>query len=191
MQINITLDTKSIGGFLRSRVFAGLVGVGVLAASTHAFAIIGTPTHVFQPGDPISASDVNENFTQLFEAANLAESNVGGLQANITTVETNVSTLQTNVSTLQTSVTALEQNTAVNSCFWKYEFVGGLTGTSTCPVNTFALTGSCGANGGTVGRSTPAGIAGGAAEPVTDSTGWTCRGVGASSMDVRALCCPM
>jgi hypothetical protein len=78
---------------------------------------------------------------------------------------------------------------STNACNWHYTFIGGEYGTSVCPVNTHAISGSCGSIGGTLQSSGPLGVGGGI-EPAQNATGWFCQATEGSALDVRALCCP-
>ncbi len=175
MKINISFDTDRITKFVdrvgKGKLFAGVAMLSLAGASTYAYAVSNTPTHVFTAGSPISASDVNENFSELFSAANVAESDIA---------------------TLQSDVAALESGGGgggINSCTWKYQFSGSSPSDNLCGAGRFALTGSCSAISGSVTNSRPINIAGGAATPVTNGTGWHCATTG-GAIDSRVLCCP-
>lgn len=174
MQITITFDTNPLkrfaGRLRRSRIFVGVSALVLLGLSSYAYAISTTPTNVFVQGEATSAADINTNFSELYTAASTNETDIGVLQSDVQALETQVA----------------------SACFWKYQFhTASASGTTLCPANTFAISGSCGSVSGSIRNSRPESIGGGAAEPAGGATGWTCNQTGTGGLDVRALCCPL
>jgi hypothetical protein len=171
MEIKITLDTTQLKRAIRrlgkGRLFAGIVVAVLLGASTVTYAIGTSPTHVFASGDVISSSEVNKNFSELYEAVSAAE---------------------VSVTALQTDVDALETKASPHSCQWVYKFIAGETGTVMCPANKHPIAGGCTAldQGKTLESSAPFGVTSG---DVTMGTGWKCSQSVSGGMDGRALCC--
>ena len=80
---------------------------------------------------------------------------------------------------------------SISACSWFYNFSGDNEETLLCPVNSFAVTGSCSSIGSQLVRSAPTGLGGstGNPEPAEDATGWRCT-TSSGALDIRVLCCP-
>lgn len=202
MQITINIDTKPIKRLAermrRSPVLVGSAAAVLLGLSSYAYAISTSPTNVFVDGQVTSAADINTNFDELYAAASTNEADIVTLQSDVSVVETSVGSLETSVGSLTSSVAANANGISdlasqtTNACAWYYKFASVSPDQSNCPANTFVMSGSCIVHGtGSVARSSPVGIAGGAGTPVESGTGWSCTRTGGTSMDIRALCCPL
>lgn len=148
----------------------GIVGAVCIPAAT--VAALDIP-HTFEPGDPVSASSMNQNFDA---------------------VKSEVETLQTMVAELQDEL-ASSSGFSLTSCEWhRNQCNGPGECTAECPSGMHPIGGACdGANGSLMETFVAASpFPNDTPHPVTDFDRWICEpATGADINHANVLCCPV
>ena len=82
MEFHNPLDTHLVRTPSRRHI-AALLCIATLAGGSLAYAIGATPPHEFKAGDPITATQLNAMFAELYAANNALQAEVADLQAKL------------------------------------------------------------------------------------------------------------
>lgn len=191
MRVTIEFDTDS-------RAARVLLGLAVVALPVIAIAGSVDIPHTFSAGDPVSARQINENFSALRTGINDNDARIGVVTADVGTLSSDVDTVTADVVALAAEVA---DNTAAvdhQSCIWETEYVTDqLAHNVACAATDYAVSGYCIRTAlnqtATLTSSGPDGvliIGGDGQRDPTVSTGWRCTFDGSTNIYVGALCCP-